>query len=144
MEETQSNLFDATNELVPASTGKRFLNYLIDMVAFYALCYVMGLLLALAAPGLFASESQTTFISYIIAILIILAYYTALEGSTGKSFGKMITGTKVVTEEGYKITYKDAFLRTLSRLVPFEGFSIFMGSGMWHDRWTQTQVVEGR
>ncbi len=54
----------------------------------------------------------------------------------------MIPGTKVLTEEGYKITYKDAFLGTLSRLVPFEALSIFPGSGTWHDHWTQTQVTE--
>ncbi|MCH5714879.1 RDD family protein [Niabella hibiscisoli] len=142
MEEMQSNLFDENYEFTPASTGKRFINYVIDFAAFYALCYVSGILLAILAPGLFTSENQTTFVSYLVAIVLILAYYTVLEGSTGKSLGKMLTGTKVVTEEGHKITYRDAFLRALSRLVPFEALSIFLGSGMWHDRWTQTRVVE--
>ncbi len=38
----------------------------------------------------------------------------------------MVTGTKVVTENGNKITYKDTFIRSLSRLVSFEALSIFL------------------
>jgi uncharacterized RDD family membrane protein YckC len=145
MEETQSNLFDPVDQLTDASTGKRFANYLIDAIAFYALSFVLGMLLGLIAPQLFSNESSATFISYIVAILAILVYYTAFEGSTGKSIGKLITGTKVVTLNGDKITYKDAFLRSLSRLVPLEPLSIFFGTGsMWHDRWTDTMVVNAR
>lgn len=138
MEEIQSNLFDERHELRQASKGKRLANYLIDFVVFYAIIFVI----AIIAPGIVVSDGEASLAYYLIAIIVIVGYYTVLEGSTGKSLGKMVTGTKVVTENGNKITYKDAFMRSLSRLVPFEALSIFFGAGMWHDRWTETQVVE--
>lgn len=132
-----------------AGAGIRFLNYLIDTITFYILSAIIGVI-----GGIVMVSTGTTFsadsggavqLLFLFAFLfIIILYYTVLEGSKGKTLGKLITKTKVVTEDGDPITYKQAFLRTLTRFVPFEPFSAFFGLTMWHDQWTRTVVVKDK
>lgn len=61
----------------------------------------------------------------------------------GRSIGKLITGTKVIRENGENISAKDAMMRGFSRMVPFEAFS-GLGVRPWHDTWTDTRVVKIR
>ena len=77
--------------------------------------------------------------------LVYPLYYTVFEAAAGRTLGKFVTGTKVVDQYGNKPSTKDAFLRSLSRFVPFEPFS-FLGNTArgWHDTWTNTYVVNAR
>ena len=137
--------FEQEMNLVPASVGTRFANYIIDVIVFYALIFGVAFMWAAAtyAPiGEYDTEPSTTFMDYFIVIVVVVGYYTLFEGLTkGKTLGKMITGTVAVKEDGSPLTFKDAFLRSLSRLVPFEPFSAFSGRP-WHDSWTNTLVVK--
>jgi len=75
-------------------------------------------------------------------ILIIVAYYTLFEFfAKGRTLGKMATGTVAVKEDGSRLTFKDALLRTLCRFIPFEVFSAF-GYRPWHDSLTKTLVIK--
>ena len=152
---TESHLFEE-GEFVQydeASNGQRFLNYLIDTIFMrYAVGYATGYLLAeflLAtspetAYDLFGDEGNWGAI-YLIAIINHLVYYSICEKVfKGHTIGKLITGTRVIREDGEELTFKDAFLRSLSRLVPFEALSIWFGSGLWHDTWTKTKVIKTR
>lgn len=114
----------------PVSAGVRFANYLIDIIAFFGLAVVMSLVMG----------EETGFLMYGVLFL----YYTVLEGATGKSLGKMVTGCTVVNEYGDKVDFGAAALRTIIRFVPFEALSIFFGGDgrMWHDRWSKTYVVK--
>jgi uncharacterized RDD family membrane protein YckC len=131
-----------------ASAGQRFLNYLIDFIAFYLLVSIVGIFIGLyyASSGEVVNENGGGFIAltYAISFAIFLAYYTLLEGTKGKTLGKLITKTKVVREDGEPMNYGKAFVRTLCRLVPFEAFSGFSGTTMWHDSWTNTMTVKDR
>jgi len=60
----------------------------------------------------------------------------------GRTLGKVISGTRAIRNDGGELTLKDALLRSLSRLVPFEVFSGF--GTPWHDSWTNTQVIKAR
>jgi uncharacterized RDD family membrane protein YckC len=138
MEMLEDLLTDVEKEinLVPVSAGIRFADYLIDMVIFYILFVAVLLLLRS-----FISDSDGILL-YIISYTLFVAYYTLIEGATnGRSVGKLITGSKAVKEDGTAITWNDALLRSLTRIVPFEPFSAF-GSNPWHDRWTHTKVVK--
>jgi uncharacterized RDD family membrane protein YckC len=138
-----------------ASLGQRFLNYLIDsLVMQYGLGLLTGalvvqLLLAVApdtAYALFGDENSGSFLIsvYLISIVNYLIYYTFCEKVfKGYTLGKLITGTRAIRFDGGELTLKDAFLRTLSRCVPFEPISAF-GTAPWHDRWTKTTVVKTR
>jgi len=134
--------------LPDASKGQRFANYLLDLVAMVAGMFVLGIALAVLAPhsGIFDSwlfSEDNPISDYVLNALMILIYYPLTEGLLkGKSLGKFITRTRAVRQDGSEITMQDVFMRSLSRLVPFEHFS-FLGSTDrgWHDKWTDTRVV---
>ena len=149
--EQQTNLLNEFTEptLEYASAGQRFLNYIIDAIAFYILGAIVGFILATAFSfseesviGLGAGMLQLLFLFLYVAIIIL--YYTVLEGAKGKTLGKLLTKTKVVREDGEPMTYGKACMRALCRFVPFEIFSAFFGVKMWHDSWTNTMVVKDR
>lgn len=138
-----------------ATTGQRFLNYLIDnLLMRFGLSYVtgigIGLFLGLVAPEYLErlSYEQNTFdmilLAYLVAILNYTLYYTICEKAfKGYTLGKLITGTRAIRVDGGELTFKDALIRSVSRLVPFEAFSGF-GGHPWHDRWTNTMVIRSR
>lgn len=136
-----------------ASNGQRFVNYLIDVLLMrffisYGTSYLLvNFLLAVSPETAYAlfSENLLLLATYIVAILNHLIYYTICEKAfRGYTLGKLVTGTRVIREDGDELTFTDAFLRSLCRLVPFEQFSIWFGNGMWHDTWTKTKVIKVR
>lgn len=140
-------------EYTEASTGQRFLNYLVDTllmryVVSYGSSYMLvHLLLAVSPQTAYAlfGENGSLWAVYLIALTNHLVYYTFCEKFfRGHTLGKLISGTRVIREDGEELTFKDAFLRSLSRLVPFEALSIWFGNGMWHDVWTKTKVIQTR
>jgi uncharacterized RDD family membrane protein YckC len=132
--------------LVQASTGKRFVNYIVDLVVFYVLVFVVLLITAFVNSDNFQtleqeSDAGSNLVLNLMFILLFVGYLTFMEAlCKGRTIGKMITGTKAVNYDGSNISAKTAFLRTLSRLVPFEPFSAF--GTPWHDSWTNTQVID--
>lgn len=138
-----------------ASLGQRFLNFLIDnLVMRYGLSYltgsVVGVFLGYFFPE-YASKiiyDRTSMdfllILYMVGILNYLVYYTFCEKVfKGRTLGKLVTGTKAIREDGSELSFKDAILRSLTRLVPFEVLSAF-GYSPWHDIWTKTAVIKSR
>ena len=148
METNETSVFeDIKPQLVQASQGKRFLNYIIDLVIFYIVLIAIGLLVSIAAPeSLYAVEESTAFnLLDRLAALLIYALLLGTEEALfkGKTIGKMITGTKAVNEDGSPISAKTAFLRGLSRAVPFCVFSALGNpSYPWQDKWTNTYVID--
>lgn len=134
--QTQPDLLDEFNmNLIQAGLGTRFLNLVIDTIAFYVLIAML-----IAVDRVFASLIDAPFVPYLA-----FAFYLSMMEAMfkGKTFGKLITGTRAVREDGRRITVSDAFGRGFSRLVPFEALSAF-GSPChpWHDRWTRTYVID--
>ena len=132
----QENLLDDIGvSLVPANSGKRFLNRLIDIVVFVVFVGLMAWL----APG-FAAILVVPF-GFSIAYALYIAFMEM--ALRGKTIGKFITGTRAVQVDGAPINAGNAFGRAFSQVVPFEAFSAF-GSpcNPWHDRWTHTCVVD--
>lgn len=139
-----------------ASVGQRFLNYLIDaLIMQYGLSFLTGILVAklimLFSPevayDLFVTRQQSGDVllsMYFVSIMNFLIYYTICEKAfKGKTLGKLITGTRAVRTDGQELSFRNALLRTLSRIVPFEAFSAF-GGHPWHDRWTGTMVIRSK
>ena len=137
-------------EFIPvrASTGKRFLNYLIDLIGFYFLFIVFGVAAEISSPGTLAAVNGNdigiNLLMRIVYLAIFGLYIFAMEAIfKGRTIGKFITGTKAVNEDGTNISIETAFHRGMSRAVPFEPFSAFGSpSYPWHDRWTKTYVID--
>lgn len=158
-EQPEEHLFTEQDQFnySEASTGQRFFNYLIDALLMqYGLSFATGYILARiivaispeTAYDLFVARSESLDVIasyYLLAIFNYLIYYTFCEKLfKGYTLGKLITGTRAIRTDGSELTWKDAFLRSLSRLVPFEAFSIWFDGGLWHDRWTKTMVIKTR
>jgi uncharacterized RDD family membrane protein YckC len=153
----ETGLADELNSFIqyePATQGQRFLNWLIDNILLRIIIqFITGeifirMLLNIAPEytiRVFTEKSfETYFISYLIAICHYIFYYTICEKAfKGYTLGKLITGTRAIRMDGQELTLKDALLRSLSRMVPFEAFSGF-GDRPWHDNWTKTVVVKAR
>lgn len=137
--------FDEGSELdlTPASTGKRFANYIIDMVVYYILSAILGAVFAFSSPQMVLEENSSSRLTlYLTIFLILFAYYTVMEAAfNGKTVGKLITRTRAVREDGSPLGWDKAALRTLCRFIPFEAFSFFSGSIGWHDSIPKTLVV---
>ncbi len=70
-------------------------------------------------------------------------YYFTFESLFGRTLGKMMTGSIVITEYGLKPDFMVIFKRTLCRFIPFDALSFLGESGrMWHDSLSRTYVVE--
>jgi uncharacterized RDD family membrane protein YckC len=134
--------------LVQASSGKRFANYLIDLICFYLCVFLWGVVIAIVSPSTIDSLDDSPFgtMSERLITLILYGIFMGLiEGIfRGKSIGKFITRTKAVNEfDGSDISFGTAFLRGLSRAVPFEAFSALGNpSYPWHDKWNNTVVID--
>ncbi|MGN6294228.1 MAG: RDD family protein [Chitinophagaceae bacterium] len=138
-----------------ATKGQRAVNLIIDNILMrFGLTYVTGTAVGYLLGSLFpeytlrivqdSDNLDLLLIGYIVAIFNYLIYYTICEKAfRGYTLGKLLTGTRAIRQDGGELTFKDAFLRSLSRLVPFEAFSGF-GDSPWHDSWTKTTVVKSR
>lgn len=150
-----SDLLELTDTHIEATQGQRFLNFLIDNILIrYGLAwlggYVIGYILLYTAPAflekIYLDESSFDVLLFFVLVSYInyLIYYTFCEKLfKGYTLGKLITGTRAVREDGNELTFKDALLRSLSRIVPFEVFS-GLGLKPWHDSWTKTRVIKAR
>ena len=150
MENTSDNLLAdiETTHLVQASTGKRFLNYLIDIIVFYIIAFLLAFFIAYMAPSTLEWIDSFYKGFGLLGRLISLILYGIVMGFTealtrGRSVGKLITGTKAVNMDGSTITTQTAFLRGFCRAIPFNAFSAFGSpSYPWHDRWSDTYVID--
>ncbi|WP_299556595.1 RDD family protein [Seonamhaeicola sp.] len=131
-----------------ASKEKRFVNMIIDVIAYYVLSFIVGILF-----GILELIGITGILDYIatmgplgnliFGIIIVGSYFTVFEVLTQKTLGKLISKTMVVLEDGSKPTTKDVLIRTFSRFIPFEAFSFLGSEGRgWHDSISDTYVVD--
>ena len=79
----------------------------------------------------------------IFSLTLLLLYYLVFETFTGRTLGKYITNTKVLTEDGQKPKADKILYRTLSRLIPFDALSFLGDEGKgWHDTLSKIIVVD--
>ena len=132
-----------------ASQGKRFLNYLLDlvfiMIFIFAFYLIFLIILTIVAPSIVSDiEEGNKLIQYLVSFIVSMIYYTSIEAVTGKSIAKYITKTKVVTEIGEKPNFKIIVVRSICRFIPFEAFSFLINDGSgWHDTISNTKVING-
>ena len=125
-----------------ASRGQRFLNLLIDQTGLYGLSLFIGV-----GSGVTGSPGLLQVNDVLFGLLVALLYYVPSEVLFGVTLGKLVTGTRVVTETGETPSLNQVLGRTLTRFVPFEIFSFLGGKGRpvgWHDSWSSTRVVPAR
>lgn len=151
MEETtqQDILVDVEPQLVQAGSGQRLANYFIDLILFYILFFIAGMVIAVVSPESLENDtlfSDNIFLDRLFSLLLFGVYMSLVEGIfKGRTLGKLITGTKAVNTDGSTISFSTALGRGFSRMVPFEPFSALGNPPFpWHDKWTNTYVIDVR
>lgn len=132
-----------------ASKGKRFANFIIDYIGQLIIGGAIGIAMAIISEITGDYEyvawidTMGTLGEYALGIVILIVYYMFFETITGRTLGKYITNTKVLTEDGQKPEADKILYRTLSRMIPFEAFSFLGDEGRgWHDSIAKTVVVD--
>ncbi|MBL3658326.1 RDD family protein [Fulvivirga sediminis] len=82
----------------------------------------------------------------LIAAVLYLFYHVIMEASFGKTVGKFVTKTKVVTLERGRPSLLQVIGRSFARCIPFDSFSFFGGNGAigWHDSLPKTRVIDDK
>ena len=134
-----------------AGKGKRFTNYLIDIIFYYIFSMILGgiygaFIATDAEVDEFLVEPTTVegqLMDSLLGMLMLVVYYTIVEYSLkGKTIGKYITRTRAVTLDNQRLDFATTLKRSLCRIIPFEAFS-FLGDRPdgWHDRIPKTKVI---
>ena len=131
-----------------ASQGLRFANYLIDLGIFYGLIMAFFFVMALFSQDPDALiddlDNANPLLDRVLTLIGYALYMFVIEILLkGRSIGKFITVTRVVTIDGNQPTMGDLFTRNISRAVPFDQLS-FLGNNGWHDKWSDTRVVKSK
>ncbi|WP_374459986.1 RDD family protein [Chryseobacterium taeanense] len=133
-----------------ATKWQRLANFIIDRIIFSFSFFIIGSLGVIVDTILgiqYFTELFSNFaginraLDILITAILYFLYTFLLEYFTkGRTIGKYITGTKVITTDGQIPTTYEFFIRNISRLVPFDILS-FLGENGWHDSWSDTRVV---
>ena len=137
--------------IVPASRWRRFFNLLIDYAAIFALSVAVVFAYSIAYFTVYPMAQTTpmerwgSLAGYVFGVVLMLAYYLPLEGLFGCTLGKLVTGTRVVSDDGGKPSWGQVVGRTVARMIPFEAFSLLFVDDarirVWHDSLPRTWVV---
>lgn len=117
------------------SKKKRLLHLVVDFVVIGTLIDATGYLEGYVPPGVMG------------AIRLFIAfggYYLCLEYLTGRTVGKFLTNTQVVSTEAARLPFTAVLIRTACRYVPYDIISPLLGAdvAVWHDVMSRTTVVD--
>lgn len=128
---------------VSAPMIKRFVNRMIDLMT---LSFIVAIVTSIFTKiDMSNYEAIINNLSFRIILLgAIITYYTILEFLFGKTLGKLITKTSVVSTNNSKLSLYQCFLRSLIRdIIPFEFITgFFLKGNFLHDILPKTMVVE--
>jgi uncharacterized RDD family membrane protein YckC len=128
------------NNYLPARRWKRFINYSLDLLFYYLFIFIFAFIFALFSLKIFTDNPV---LDFIISLGYYILYYAITEYFLSRSLAKFITRTYVFDYNGKKPEFKNIIIRTLSRFIPFEAFSLLSRRPIgWHDYLSKTIVVE--
>lgn len=113
-----------------AGLGIRIAAGLIDFVILFGISFI----LAMITGGTSASGGSVGFslngLPAVLSFVIQWGYLIGLEGTQGATVGKMVTGIKVIREDGQPLDWNAAILRNVLRIVDAIPYCIPYVTGM--------------
>jgi len=127
-----------------ASAARRLANFLVDYVGYLAFSFLIGLAISLSGSTV-ALELLESAPDIVLSLVLMIIYYVSLETIFARTLGKLLSGTRVISEDGSKPGFLQILGRTLCRFIPFEIFSFLGESGRgWHDSISKTYVITNK
>lgn len=126
---------------------KRFIHFCLDHIIFGIFSMLVLRVVALYRIfSIFEIPMNPRFVLILCSVALYIisesCCYYFFELFFQKTPSKFLTRTKVVNKDGRKPSRKQVLLRTFSRFMPLEPVSFNFDVSWWHDRWSQTMVVD--
>ncbi len=119
---------------------KRFLHFFVDTLIIFLILYTLNLVFDFPSPkNIFFTILY--FYTSILFLILFLTYFIISEFYFQTTIGKILTNSLVIDIYGNKPTFKTILLRTLVRLIPWDIYTFIFEDRGWHDKWTNTLVV---
>lgn len=124
----------------PASITKRFITMVIDYIVFPI---PVAIFVSINMADYLTALGADFEVFYGIVSLVWISQIFIGELLFGRTLGKLVTGTKVVSTNSENLRYIQVFVRMLVRAFPIEMIS-FLGKNPtgWHDSISKTMVVD--
>jgi uncharacterized RDD family membrane protein YckC len=113
-----------------ADVINRIVAVIVDHIILWIIALIISLPLGLQAmmfdlTGYSDPMALTAMMGYgVVSLLVFLAYFTYFEGTTGQTIGKRVVNIRVVRHDGKPMTYVDAFIRTILRVI--DGIALYL------------------
>lgn len=124
-----------------ASSDRRLVNLVVDYMGLMLFTFLVGVIFGLLGGAEVFEKTNDT----LLGLVMMFAYYASMEVIFGATPGKLVTGTRVVMEDGSRAGLGRIALRTLCRFIPFEAFTFLTRRGRapvgLHDRLSKTRVI---
>lgn len=98
----------------------RLISLIIDTIIIGIIIGILGSIIGVGMMG----RGYVPWWIGLLYFIIIIGYFTYLEGSRGQTIGKMITKIKVVREDGQPIDMNQAFIRNILRII--DGLFVYL------------------
>jgi uncharacterized RDD family membrane protein YckC len=139
-------------KLVPAPMSIRLAHFIIDSILLNILATGFNMIFHFVPSDttlndvLLAKNTNALFdfvkIQFLTNMLLNFIYYFPLEKISQATFGKLATNTRVISLDGKACSAGQILIRTLCRLIPFNGISFLFLNGIgWHDLISKTRVI---
>lgn len=125
-------------DFIIAGTEKRFGNFCIDTISFLFLVFLHAMVLDVWLE-IMPEGGSDWFGVYFFLLYVI--YHFVFEYFFGKTLGKFLTKTKVITKEGHRPSLQVLLIRGFARLIPLNPLSFLFSKRGWHDTISNTYVI---
>lgn len=131
-------------DIRPAKWWKRLINLIVDLSIVLVVNWYLFYFLVENISALAGFDSLLYMV--LLAVFILFVYYTLMEGLTGRSIGKFLTGTKLMLSRDYsRPGFINCVNRSLARLIPIEVFSFLSSRPIgWHDKLGNSIVTDSK
>jgi len=134
--------------LIPAPAWKRLVNIILDYVGTILFFSTIIFLIAYGTEtsikeNFIRNQKAYPMAFHALGIFAMYVYYIVCEYYlSGKTFGKYLTRTIVVTPTGQPPNLNQILIRSALRFIPLEGLFLFLEPQSLHDQWSGTMVIE--
>lgn len=119
--------------------GTRVINFLVDTIAIFTIAYI-----ATKINQYYALQHRVYYIRFgYVFFASLFTYYFICEALFARTLGKLVSFTKVVTNNNKRPNVLQMLVRSLVRLTVIDMFFIpFLNDKTLHDYLSKTNVVE--
>ncbi len=137
-------------KLIPAPVWKRLINIILDYIGtilfFSTIIFLITYVTETSIKENFIRNQKAYPMAFqVLGLFAMYVYYVVCEYYLeGKTLGKYLTQTIVITPNGQAPSLNQVLIRSMLRFIPLEGLLLLLKEQSLHDQWSDTIVIEER